>query len=457
MKILKFVIASVFLALLILFLPSKEVRVRESFSDEFNGAYREEIVENGNVVDVDLVASEGEIELIDGSTTKVWSYNNSIPGPEIRLKLGDRLKINFRNDLLQETTIHFHGMRVPNQMDGVPGVTQDPIKPGESFVYNFVPKDPGTFWFHPHVRTSEQVERGLYGVIVVEDDFKYSQDRVLVLDDWRILENHQIDPRFNTPHDLSHDGRWGNLVTVNSSSNYKLEGSPGERVRLRFVNTSNGRVYNLDFGQLKPKVIAVDGMYVKEVFDANNFDLAPGNRIDVDVIIPEEGIYAIYDVFTRGQIRLVSIIAKGEKVDTASFSYPLNRDVPDWEGVDEVLVDHKYVLNAKVIDNSIKWMINDRAFPDHQTLNLNYNEFNKIRFRNDSSRLHPMHIHGQFFKVISRNGSLANESFFRDTVLIYPKETVEIGIVPLDKGNWVNHCHILEHAAAGMTTLISVE
>ncbi len=104
----------------------------------------------------------------------------------------------------------------------------------------------------------------------------------------------------------------------------------------------------------------------------------------------------------------------------------------------------------------IEWLINNKAFPDYEPFKLKYNTFNKLKFVNDSSRLHPMHLHGQFFKVLSRNGKPVNEQYFKDTVLLNPDETVEIGIIPLDKGKWLNHCHILEHAEAGMITVIEV-
>jgi FtsP/CotA-like multicopper oxidase with cupredoxin domain len=100
---------------------------------------------------------------------KVWAYNGQVPGPVLRVRLGETLRVHFTNNLPEETTIHWHGVRLPNAMDGVPGVTQPPVPPAGEFVYEFTPKDAGTFWFHPHVRASEQVERGLYGVLVVED------------------------------------------------------------------------------------------------------------------------------------------------------------------------------------------------------------------------------------------------------------------------------------------------
>src|SRR5207249_6543867 len=165
-------------------------------------------------------------------------------------------------------------------MDGVPGVTQPAVQPGETFVYEFTPKDAGTFWFHPHVRASEQVERGLFGVLVVEDvePRPYSQDVMWVLDDWLLTSEGEIFPQFNTRHDLAHDGRWGNVVTVNGRTREQLFVKAGERIRLRLLNVANGRVFRPDLSGLDAKVIAVDGMYAARPVDPVGFELAPGNR-----------------------------------------------------------------------------------------------------------------------------------------------------------------------------------
>lgn len=433
-----------------------------SFS-KYEKAYPEDIEANGVIKEFTLVAQKASLDLFTSNPLEVWTYNGQVPGPEIRVAKGDTLKINFTNNLPQETTIHFHGIRVPNAMDGVPGVTQDPIKPGESFVYEFVPKDAGTFWYHPHVRGSEQVERGLYGVIVVEDPEEplYDQDKVIVLDDWRIDQTGRIDPRFNTGSDLMHDGRWGNIVTVNGLPNYTLTAKAGERVRLRFVNTSNARVYQLDFGGLDVMGFAVDGMLAKEPFSPRGFELSPGNRIDVDITIPldsQKKQYSIRDTFTRQTNNLVSILINDEIAKTQDFDTPTAEMFPEWNSATALRINQEYVLNARRGGQyGIEWTINGKAYPDYDPITLKKGEFNVIRFTNASSRLHPMHLHGQFFKVLSRNGLQVDEPYLRDTVLVKSKEVIDIGVVPLDEGTWVSHCHVLEHAEAGMLTVIKVE
>lgn len=437
----------------------------KEFTKTFDEAYAAEIKPTGEVKEFDLTADETTLSLVDGVEFEGFAYNDQVPGPLWRIEKGDTIRINFKNELPQETTIHFHGIRVPNAMDGVSGVTQDPIQPGESFVYEFTPKDAGTYWFHPHVRSSEQVERGLYGVIVVEDpkEPEYSQDVVWVVDDWRLRNDGTLDENFNTSHDLVHDGRWGNLITVNGEADHQLTAAPGERIRLRLVNVSNGRVYNLDFGSLSAQAIAVDGMLVKKPFEANGFELAPGNRLDVDLVIPADAMgksFSILDTFVLGRAKTLGTIqVEGEVVSTPDFEIPTNPKIPDWVGAENLEPNKVYDLNTGPahMGMALSWTMNRQAYPDYDALTLEQGEFQTIEFNNLSARLHPMHLHGQFFKVLTRNGKPVDELYFRDTVLVHARERVLVGLVPLDEGSWMNHCHILEHAEAGMMSIVEVE
>ncbi len=411
-----------------------------------------------------LRAAPTEADIVDEKGLKVWAFNGVVPGPTFRVRIGEKVKITLTNDLPQPTTIHWHGVRVPNAMDGVPGVTQPPVEPGEQFVYEFVPKDAGTFWFHPHVRGSEQIERGLYGVLVVEDlkPPPYSQDVVWVLDDWLLDEDGQIYPHFVTRHDLAHDGRWGNVATVNGSTAEQLIVKPGERIRLRMVDSANGRMFAPHFEGLEPMIIAVDGMYTRRPLPLEHFEISPGNRLDVDITIPADSggkTFTVVDRFTRNQFVLATIrVEDVDAVKSPQFEAPRNEHVPYWEGAHELDVDHVYKLDARSGGpHGIEWMINDKVWGEHEASALPPDRWTKVRFQNESYRLHPMHIHGQFFKVIARNDEPVDEPYFRDTVLLKRKESVDVGMVPLDWGNWLMHCHILEHAESGMRTLLTVE
>ena len=434
---------------------------------EFEGSYPDDVRPTGVVRTFDLVAAPAELPLIDGKTLRVWAYNGQVPGPTLRVRLGETVRVRFTNHLPEATTIHWHGVRLPNAMDGVPGVTQPPIPAGGSFVYEFTPKDAGTFWFHPHVRASEQVERGLYGVLVVEDASPppYTQDLVWVLDDWRLDASGQIDPAFNTRHDLAMDGRWGGAITVNGRTDATLRVRPGERVRLRLLDSANGRVFALDFGELNAQIIAVDGLYLRAPIAANGFELAPGNRVDVDLTFDQTSArpMEIWDRFiAQWPNRLASVEISGELVDTPRFASPARAHVPSWSSAVDEPIEHTFQLDAQSGGPfGLAWTIDGVAFEGHDhamppSLTLDRGRFHHLRFANASPRIHPIHLHGMFFRLLARDGARVDEPFFRDTVLVHPRETIDIGVVPTEVGTWMMHCHILEHAEAGMMTTIAV-
>ncbi|HEV7730948.1 MAG TPA: multicopper oxidase family protein [Candidatus Binatia bacterium] len=436
-----------------------------SLTREFDGAYPATVAATGAVREYTLDAAPTVLPMFDGRPLHVWAYDGTVPGPILRARVGERLRVTFTNRLPDDTTVHWHGVRLPNAMDGAPGVTQPPVKPGDTFVYDFVPRDAGTFWFHPHLRSSEQVERGLYGVLIVDEAKPppYSRDVVWVLDDWRLGADGEIDPRFNTPGDLMHDGRWGNVVTVNGKLNEVLEVRPGERIRLRLLDTANGRVFEPDFGELTPQVIAVDGLYTPQPLPLGGFELAPGNRLDLDLTVPSDWSgreIVVTDRFTRRPFPLATIRVAGEPVPTPDFPSPAQGYVPTWRVPDEVPVTTIDIDARRGGPFGIEWTLNGLAHVGHHAMTplatLPRGRFAHLRFTNRSYRLHPMHIHGTFFKVLARNGSAVDEPYWRDTALVHPQETIDVGLVPLDVGDWMLHCHILEHAEAGMMTTVRV-
>lgn len=446
----------------------------DPLSREFVGAYPWASSPNGVVREFTITAAPTTIELFPGQPMPVWAYEGQVPGPTLRVKLGETVRVLFRNNLSQPSTIHWHGVRVPNAMDGVPGVTQDPVAPGGTFLYEFTPKDSGTFWFHPHIRSSEQVERGLFGVLIVEEPAlaPFSRELVWVLDDWLLNPDRTLVENFVTRHDLAHDGRWGNVLTVNGARTPSFEVRPGERLRLRLVNVANGRVFDPQLPGLEPSVIAMDGMSVPTPYRADHLDFAPGNRVDFDVTIPTDSggrTFEVLDGFSRDRPVLARLAVTGEKVATPGGEVPRGK-VPAWRdaaALEPTLVFH---LNARAGGPyGLEWTINDQtmrhdltagAAHGHDAHSAPYSlaagRFAKLRFINDSARLHPMHIHGQFFKVLARNGAVVDEPRWRDTVLLRGRQTIDVGMVPLDEGQWMLHCHILEHADSGMMTLVEV-
>lgn len=448
----------------------RETEIESALTREFAGSYPAEVAPSGVVREFNITAAPAVVPLFNGRHVNVWAYNGQVPGPTLRIRLGETLRVVFTNKLPQSSTIHWHGVRLPNNMDGVPGVTQPPVKPGESFTYEFTPKDAGTFWFHPHIRASEQVERGLFGVLIVEDAKPppYSKDIVWVLDDWLLGQDGEISPQFNTRHDLAHDGRWGNKITVNGDEEASTVVRPGERIRLRVLNVANGRIFKPDFSSLKSEVIAVDGMYAARPLSAAGFEISPGNRLDFDITFSPEmkgQRVTVFDRFTRQPFRLAEIRIEGEAIPTSEFSSPAAAHIPQWKLSDDIEPRLTLRLNARSGGPfGIQWTLNEKVM-DHtndshehlfEPYQLPYSRWSKVRFTNESFRLHPMHMHGTFFKLLTRNGQRVDEPHWRDTVLVHAKETVEIGLVPQDKGKWMVHCHILEHAESGMMTLVEV-
>jgi FtsP/CotA-like multicopper oxidase with cupredoxin domain len=396
--------------------------------------------------------------------TPVWAYNGKIPGPTIRGMQGTTIDIDLFNQLKEPTSVHWHGLRIDNAMDGVPGVTQEPIAPGGHFIYRLKLEEAGTFWYHPHLNAGEQIERGLKGVIIVDEPEKqpWSQDVVWLLDDWRLQKSGEIYPHFNTGHDLMHDGRWGNVPTVNGQYKPEFFVSPGERIRLRLINGANARIFSPRLVGLDADVIAVDGRPVSTVFPYDVFNLSPGNRIDLDITIPADAAgktFQMTDTFTRKPFIITTIKVRNEAaVQTPVFRPPTAGDFIPADVFAPLTVGKTWDLNAiRGGEYGIGWSMNRKLWPNADKSEIPIGQAQKIIFKNSSSRLHPMHIHGVFFRVLERNGNQTVEPFTRDTVLIGPKETVTIGLIPEHEGIWLTHCHIQSHAESGMMTTISVQ
>jgi len=259
---------------------------------------------------------------------------------------------------------------------------------------------------------------------------------------------------------------------VNGHTAERLVVRAGERLRLRLLNVANGRVFAPDFGALDAAVIAVDGLYAARPLPPAGFEMAPGNRLDLDVTIPASArgqVFRVVDRFTRQPIPLAEIaVADDAPVATPQFASPATARVPVWEDGARTPPRAEFRLNARQGGRfGIQWTINDVAF-DHEEMEhgshaalpaatpLPAGAWSHLRFTNESYRLHPMHVHGLFFKVLARNGEPVDEPFWRDTVLLHAHDTVDVGTVPLDRGTWMVHCHVLEHAESGMMTLIDV-
>ncbi|PDT75453.1 multicopper oxidase family protein, partial [Sinorhizobium sp. BJ1] len=241
----------------------------------------------------------------DRPETDVWTYNGMVPGPPVRLRQGEPARLVVENRLDQETTVHWHGIRLPNAMDGVPGLTQPLIKPGGSFVYEFTPPDAGTFWYHPHANSLEQLGRGLAGAVIVEEREPVAVDRdvLWLLSDWRLTDRGAIASRFGNRMEAAMSGRIGNTVTLNGRVSEAEPFRTGERVRLRLVNASLARIMALRFEGHRPIVVAIDGQPC-DPHEPEDGRILVGPAMRVDLVLDLEGEpgrrYDVVDDFYDG-------------------------------------------------------------------------------------------------------------------------------------------------------------
>ena len=269
--------------------PEVEVPVEPDkplYPEVFGVPLAEDINADPTIVEVELTAAPSLIELVAGKQTAMWTFGGQLPGPLIQARVGDRIIVHLKNDLPDPTTIHWHGLRVPNAMDGTPR-TQTPVQPGETFTYDFIAEDAGTFWYHPHYATHQQVERGLYGVMVIHEaeEPAYDVERIVFLDDVALLENGGLVP-FGMSHMVRMHGRFGNTLLLNGKAvagNELFQLRRGSVERWRILNSANARTANIDLIGAEWRVIGWDGGIIPQPYTTKMLRIAPGERYDIEV------------------------------------------------------------------------------------------------------------------------------------------------------------------------------
>ncbi len=414
--------------------------------------------------------------------TEVWAYDGQVPGPVIRARQGERLVVRVENGLPEETTVHWHGIRMPNAMDGVPHLTQPPIATGEAFLYAFDLPDAGTFWYHPHANSSVQLGRGLSGALIVEEENPPRADRDLVwlLDDWRLTRDAALVEDFGNFHDASHAGRLGNTVTLNGRLPGRVALRPGERLRLRLINAANARVFGLDFGELAPVVVALDGQPVApHAPDSGVVVLGPGMRADLMLDVPARmaGPVAVSDVFyARQEYHFVDLAPEGEPLRDRTPNWPMElppnplaepdpararrQEIVFHGGMmgQAMMGDRTDAMMAEMREGRL-WFVNGAAATGHvlaPLMSVARGESVVLALENRTAWHHPIHLHGHSFRVLSRDGQPTLRREWQDTVLMSPRERVEVGFAADNPGDWMLHCHVLEHQASGMSAVLRV-
>lgn len=433
-----------------------------------------------------LEARPGTASLLEegGPRADIWGYDGGVPGPVLRVKQGERLKVRLKNSLPQATTIHWHGIRIDNANDGVAGLTQEAVPSGEGFDYDFVVPDAGTFWYHPHNRSWEQLARGLYGTLIVEEAAPPKVDRDLVLnfDDWRLGEDGKLhEGSFGNLMDWSHAGRLGNVLTVNGAPFQNISVKAGERLRLRILNTCNARVLALRLAGHAPQVIALDGQPVTPYAVSGDLVLAPGERIDLmlDMALRPGAQAAIEEVSGRDGLEIARFIydetdvVREDPLDAPiSLSYnPLNRSL-DLDGAlsQELLMEGgamgsmaqarmggEVLGMRELVGKGKAWAFNGVAGMEKTPLlSVATGRTVTMPLINDTRWPHAIHLHGHHSRVLERGGVPVVGEAWKDTVLVDPLERLTIAFVADNPGKWMLHCHMLEHQAAGMATWFEV-
>lgn len=416
------------------------------------------------VIEARLEAAETTKTYGSSPPTTVWAYNGSIPGPLVEAKVGDKVVVNFTNKLPEPTTIHWHGIRLPAAMDGTLAM-QQPIEPGTSFRYEFTLKDAGLYWFHPHMRSDVQVQKGLYGVIRVrgESEPEVDDERVLVLDDVRLKADGSLSEYLDDESRMM--GREGNTILVNGQQTPTLKFRPGALVRLRVVNTANGRFFNLRLPGASWRVIGTDGGLLPKAYDAERVLMSPGERYDLVVRMPSlpQTVELTSDPHERGHHS-----GENPPLRVATFSVegvPVERELalPTGSGSLDRLPDGDPAftlrLNEKNTPDGVLFTINDAVHPEVPMVYAPNGSVQVFEVKNESDMDHPFHLHGFFFQILARNGiaepveTLHN----KDTIIVPMKSSLKLVSRFDEPGMWMYHCHILEHAEHGMMGEIHVE
>jgi len=429
---------------------------------------------------IELTASNGQVVFGDDqeNATQVMFYNQSIPGPVIRIPQGRESIIRLRNALDEPTSVHWHGLRIDNAMDGVPDITQPPVMPGQQFEYRLTPPDAGTYWYHTHMRSWAQLALGLAGVLIVEEENPptVDQDLVFAIDDWRLDRGMQMDSAsIGSMHDWSHGGRLGNHVTVNGEVEPSFTVASGERIRLRLLNIANARIMNLLFNEAGISVVAIDGQPVKPYRpDSGRIQLAPGQRADliidmsadpgtrsaIEVIIGEYAYDIAGFVYRQTARREHTMDASIGLPDNplnkvllpAEFKHvPLRMEGGAMGGMRSASYEGREMNIRELVQHKKVWALNGVVgMPTEPLFRVRRGTAISLDVHNDNGWPHAMHIHGHHF-VHDRDPGL-----WRDTTLFRRGEKGALRFIADNPGKWLIHCHMVEHMAAGMLTWFEV-
>jgi FtsP/CotA-like multicopper oxidase with cupredoxin domain len=405
-----------------------------------------------------LIASEFSWKISDEKTITAWGFNEMLPGPILRAEKGDKVVVKVVNNLSEPTVIHWHGIRLPSGMDGTDSV-QTTIAIGTDFTYEFMVPDAGSFWYHSHQNETYQMERGMYGALIVSDagDPIVDGEQVFVIDDMKLTSSNE----FKKGNALTrwierHDGREGSTLLINGTEGFRTTLNAGQTERWRFINASSAKYFRLFLGGKKFRIIGTDGGLIESPVELSELLLTPGERADILVGPFAEGdefpIESLnYNRMTmvksgRGTYGTVKVLS----AKASHFSMPSKmRSISPLASADATINrEIKFSVDPS-LSHGIDFTVNGKTHASDKPVISG--ELQVWEVRNTSLMDHPFHLHGYFFQVLSINGKAPAFVAWKDTVNLPPLSKVKIAWMPDDRtGNWMYHCHILEHHEAGM-------
>ncbi|MGE5404895.1 MAG: multicopper oxidase family protein [Candidatus Saccharibacteria bacterium] len=458
-----------------------------------------------------LEAKSGTLHISQNKTIPVWTFNGTVPGPVIRVKQGDYVKVIVKNTLSSPITVHWHGYPVISGMDGIPGVTQDAIQTGETFTYEFSADVPGTYWYHSHQQGAKEVDKGLYGALIVDpkEGQQEKRDYTLILDEWMPNQSEDMNmsgmastnsmsgmsgmddmtdmKEYDSPiPDMGANNAAPvteallkeetmmkdqySVFTVNGKSGKLIDplyAVQGETIRVRLINAGY-RAHGIHVPNESFKVISTDGQTIVGAAAIKDqvIMIGPGERYDLLITVTSKNnFYLDFHDSNKynDQIKIPVIVeygtnqfkigsAKALKIfDLSTYDKSENTGI---KLTDKFDIDYNMELGAKLDDKGLLYTINGKTFKDAPSLKVKTGDLVKMTILNKSPVDHPMHLHGHFFQVLAKDDVPISGTIMKDTLLIRPGEKYVIAFRANNPGRWVQHCHELHHAAAGMMQMV---
>ncbi|GAA3105079.1 multicopper oxidase domain-containing protein [Streptomyces goshikiensis] len=466
----------------------------------------------GPLAEVKVTATATPLDLGGGVSVRSWAYGDTLPGKEVRATAGGTLALTLANNLPEATSLHWHGLALRNDMDGVPGLTQRDIAPGGSFSYEFAVPTPGTFWFHPH--TGVQQDRGLYAPLIIEDPkepLSYDKEWVVVLDDWLdgvdgstpdavlaslrkgMAANHAAHgPQAGKTAKPGTPGTTGatrsggpDRLLMGSESDilgkeagdvayphYLINGrvpadpsvftaKPGDRIRLRIVNAGGDTAFRIALGGHQLTVTHTDGFPV-EPATTDCLLLGMGERYDV-LVTAGDGVFPLTALAEgKGQAALAVLRTGAGTAPTASTrpaeleSRPLPAD--ELKAAESVALDGREpdrTLQMRLTGNMQRynWAFDNEPYTPEQRRPVKAGERVRIEFANSTPMWHPLHLHGHTFAL----GTGGQGGARKDTTIILPGQRLTVEFDADNPGLWMAHCHNVYHSESGMMTVLGYQ